>query len=123
VEEMRHFESSEGTLLFPCRSVTVSSEIDFEAFLITTWRIVCSGKCRCHPPRVKSLKDTESSAVIREFTTPTFSARWGTLGVVMARRPEEGRRCAAGLAASQSLAVSMAETSRVFSIFQTGVCH
>jgi hypothetical protein len=108
---------SGGILLFPCKSETVSPEIDFEPFFASAWRIVCNGKYRCHPQRVKSLKDTESSAATREFTTHTSAVRWAMRGAAMVGRPEEGR-CVAGPEASQLPVVLMGEITPAFSIFR-----
>jgi hypothetical protein len=105
-------------LCIACKSDRLSPEVDFDPFLIPAWRIICFGKCRCHPPRVKSLKDTGSSALTRGFITLTSAARLGMTGVATAG-PREASICAPAQAAFQLLTASMERTTLASSICET----
>jgi hypothetical protein len=98
-----------------CKSDTLSPEVDFDPFFTPTWRIVCFGKCRCHPSRVKSLKDMGSSALIRGFITPTSAAPLGTIGAVTDGLPEASS-FAPALAAFQLPIALMGRTTPASSI-------
>jgi hypothetical protein len=97
-----------------CKSDTLPAGVDCAHSLRPVWRIVCFGKCRCRSPRVKSLKDTGSSARVRGSITPTSAARPGMIGVATVA-PSVASGYAPAKAAFQSLIALTARTTRASS--------
>jgi hypothetical protein len=111
----RQYPTDQGRHLYGmCKSDTLPAGVDCAHSLRPVWRIVCFGKCRCRSPRVKSLKDTGSSARVRGSITPTSAARPGMIGVATVA-PSVASGYAPAKAAFQSLIALTARTTRASS--------